>query len=97
MKKHQVNIEDEFQYFSDMKIIFQEEPEYEKDFRVALEEFGLSPKNIGVINTYAVNEDWEDIKDELDRRQIEYYEFDDIKGESNILFDINDLEMKEKK
>jgi hypothetical protein len=92
-KKHKdVDLEDELVYFVDMEDSLGEDPDYAKTFYESLKEFGVDKKDVAIIGSYGADADWEDIKNELDRCQIEYYEFDDINGESNILFDINDLQ-----
>lgn len=87
-----VNIEDELNYFIDLEDGLKDDPETYKQFKEAIEEFGLDSKDTAIISSYGANSNWEDIKEELDRRQIEYYEFDTDDGESSILFNINDLQ-----
>jgi hypothetical protein len=92
-KKHKdVNLDDELVYFIDMEDSLKEDPEYAESFYEALKEFGVDKNKVAVIGSYSATADWDDIKNELDRRQIEYYEFDDLNGESNILFDVEDLQ-----
>jgi len=91
--RHQdVDLEDEMVYFTDLEDSLGDEPKYAKDFYEAIEEFGVNKENVAIIGSYGANANWEDIKDELDRRQMEYYEFDDKNGESNVIFDVNDLQ-----
>ena len=92
-KKYQdVNIEDELVYLTDLEDSFSDDPDYAKIVYDAIKEFGLDKENVAIISSYSVDADWEDIKHELDKQQIEYYEFDDVNGESNIIFEINDLQ-----
>lgn len=90
-----VNLNNETEYYTDIQNSIEDDPDYAEDYKAAINEFGLDVENIAVINSYAVNVDWEDIKDELDKRQIEYYEFDLNDGESVILFDIRELSSEE--
>lgn len=89
----QVNLKDEMTYYTDMEDSLTDEgnEDLKDDFDIAIEEFGIDPEFIGVLNTYGADADWEDIKDELDKRQMEYYEFDTTDGESAILFDVREL------
>jgi len=78
-KKHKdVDLEDELVYFVDMEDSLGEDPDYAKTFYESLKEFGVDKKDVAIIGSYGADADWEDIKNELDRCQIEYYEFDDI-------------------
>lgn len=90
--KSSVNIEDEMNYFVDMEDALKDDPESAKQFLEAIEEFGVDKKDIGIISSFGAHADWDDIKNELDRKQIEYYEFDTDDGESSILFNVNDLQ-----
>ena len=92
-KKHKdVDLEDELVYLTDLEDSLNDDPDYAKTVYNAVKEFGVDKENVAMIGSYGADADWDDIKNELDRRQIEYYEFDDVNGESNILFDINDLQ-----
>jgi len=92
-KKHKdVDLEDELVYLIDLEDSLNDDPDYAKTVYNAVKEFGVDKENVAMIGSYGADADWDDIKNELDRRQIEYYEFDDVNGESNILFDINDLQ-----
>jgi len=85
-----VNIKNEVSYYVDEEG-FDDDEESTKEIEFAIEEFGVPKENIGIISSYGSDADWEDIKHELDRRQIEYYEFDTTSGETNILLNMNDL------
>jgi hypothetical protein len=87
-----VNLEDELSYFTDLEDGLKDDPDAYQQFKDAIEEFGLDSEETAIISSYGADADWEDIKEELDRRQIEYYEFDTDDGESAILFNINDLQ-----
>jgi len=90
-----VNLEDEINYFTDLEDGLKDDPDTYQQFKDAIEEFGLDSEETAIISSYGADADWEDIKEELDRRQIEYYEFDTDDGESAILFNINDIKNKE--
>ena len=90
-KHKDVNLEEEMVNFVSLKNSLKDDKDQYKKFLEAAGEFGVKESNIAVISSYSTTEKWEDITNELDRRQIEYYEFNDINGESNILFDANDL------
>lgn len=86
-----MNIEEEITYYTDIVDMFGNDLEYKKEFEKAIKEFGISPKNTGVITSYNIEDTWEDVKTELDKRQIEYYEFDLHDGESAILVSLLDF------
>lgn len=87
-----VNLEDELNYFVDLENGLKDDPEIYQQFRNAIDEFGIENKETAIISSFGASTEWEDIKEELDRMQIEYYEFDTDDGESVILFNINDLQ-----
>ena len=93
---YNINLEKEFSYYLNMSDI-QEDPEYRKEFKRAIDEFGINSQNIGVITSYTSNVAWDHIKIELDKRQIEYYEFDLYDGESAILISMDDLNDEDEK
>ena len=90
-----VNFKEEIEYYTDMEDAIEEDDGYKKDYAAALEEFGVNKHSVGVISSYGASSNWEDIKDALDKKQVEYYEFDLYDGESSILVDINDFDLEE--
>ena len=89
-----IDLQEEISNYTDLDGL-QEDPEYLEEFEKAISEFGISIQNVGVISSYAANADWEDIKNELDKQQIEYYEFDLHDGERAILVSMYDFDKED--
>ena len=90
-QKSSINFSEEITYYTDIVNMFGDDPEYQKEFEQAIKEFGISAKNAGVITSYNTDDEWNDIKNELDKQQIEYYEFDLHDGESAIIVSLLDF------
>jgi hypothetical protein len=88
---HEVNFQEEISYYSDMKDSIEKDDDYTKDFEGAIKEFGLEEENLGIISSYGADSDWEDIKDALNKKDVEYYEFELSDGESIILVNTQDF------
>lgn len=90
-EKSPINFGEEITYYTDIVNMFGDDLEYKTEFEKAIKEFGISPKNTGVITSYNIEDTWEDIKNELDKQQIEYYEFNLHDGELAILVSLLDF------
>lgn len=90
-----VNLKEEVIYYSDMKDSIEGDEAYKYDFTAAFADFGIDEENVGVISSYGAEADWEDIKEELDKLGLQYYEFDLYDGESAILVDVTELDEEE--
>jgi hypothetical protein len=90
--KSAVNINDEMNYFVDMEIAYSKDPETLKQFLEAFKEFGIDKNKVGVLSSFGTSETWDVLKNELDRMQLEYYDFETNDNESIIIFNIDDLE-----
>ncbi|MCK9446422.1 hypothetical protein M0Q50_05985 [bacterium] len=79
-------------YIASSKIIFSK-----KDIKAltdACDEFGLDynkVENIGIVESNKFTNNLEDIMSELDKKQIEYYQFDMPNGDEKIFVDLTNL------
>ena len=89
--KKTVNLRDEVRYYVDEEDLYDND-EFIKEIKEAIKEFGVPKNKIGVISSYSSTINLSDIKNELGRLQIEYYEFDASNKETIILLNINDLD-----
>jgi len=90
-KKSKVDLKNEIIRFLDIKDTIKTDEQYVKEFKSAILDFGVDIKSLGVISSFNIQSNWEDITKELDKRQIEYYEFDLYDGESSILIKLEDF------
>lgn len=91
---NRVNLKNEMSYYSDYEDSLNDEinADIVEYLKPAIEKFGVEPQFLGTISSYGAWADWEDIKNEFHKRQIQYYEVDLSDGESVILFDYRELD-----